>query len=393
MRVARRTNDYALAQGPARLQTTDANMPVEDSANPGGDASRVDADLERRVCEDTAIWRTQAFDGYANVRDELHRLERCAALPSQSLAFDADRTAENVKRALKEALEAMVPRKASLKKFYSGSDIERAWLAIHRARAELYLLYPDVELKAQTESLGVLLADLPETSTLRGALTTALGRLGSKAEVPAVALGIPITPFLTLHRRVKEKHTPKGEAGIRAELQRIYEHAMGISDVLQRESRVLRNNMMVASVGIFAVVLALGIAHLVEPGIVSLCTGRNVCPIDGKVHPLDVFVVELAGMLGGLLSVVIPLSTGERIMTPYRVFNQQLILKTLAGAATAVGGLLLLGGQLISAVKIDDTTALLAYAVVFGFAQQIVTGAVDRRANALAKETPSVKDI
>ena len=35
----------------------------------------------------------------------------------------------------------------------------------------------------------------------------------------------------------------------------------------------------------------------------------------------------------------------------------------------------------------------IALAVVFGFAQQIVTGAVDRRANTLAKETPSVKGV
>jgi uncharacterized membrane protein YkgB len=272
--------------------------------------------------------------------------------------------------------------------FYSGSNIEAAWLAIHRARTELYLLYPDIELKAQTESLGVLLADLPETSTLRGALTTALGRLNIEVEP-----GIPITRFVTIKRPTQGEHAVRAEPGMRPELQRIYEHAMGVSDVLQREARVLRNNMMFASVSIFAVALTLGIAHAIDTNIVSLCAQKHACPINGKVHPLDVFVVELAGMLGGLLSVVIPLSTGERIMTPYRVFNQQLILKTLAGAATAVGGVLLVGGELISVVKIENTTALLAYAVVFGFAQQIITGAVDRRANTLAKETPSVKGV
>jgi hypothetical protein len=386
-------------------ENLDEEVSSDDSATPDSAALAAEMrTLEQRVCADSAIWRAQAFDGYANVRDELHRLEKCAPIPPDTREL-ADRIAANVKCALREALQAMAPRERkkrfwlawywlSLKFFYSGSKIELAWLGIHRARAELYLLYPDVEMKAQTEGLAVLLADLPEASTLRGALTTALGRLGLKTEsTPKVDPGIHITQHITIRRYAKDEHAVKPEPGMRAELQRIYEHAMGISDVLQREARVLRNNMMFASASIFIVGLALGVAHAIEPSIVSLCTKSNACPINGKVHPLDVFVVELAGMLGGLLSVVIPLSTGERIMTPYRVFNQQLILKTLAGAATAVGGVLLVGGKLISVVKIEDTITLLAYAVVFGFAQQIVTGAVDRRANTLAKETPSVKGV
>ncbi len=398
---------------PARSDTLDESLLPDDlprtETNGLTDTTQ---DLERRVCADPAIWRAQAFDRYANVRDELHRLQACTKVPStpppstqsSDSDLDAEKIAANVKCALLEALQAMAPRERgkqawrawrwlSLKLFYSGSKIELTWLAIHRARAELYLLYPDVELKTQSEGLGVLLADLPETSTLRGALTTALGRLGTKEHAPAAEPGIPITRYVTINRPSQEEPVVKPEAGIRPELKRIYEHAMGISDVLQREARVLRNNMMFASASIFMVAVTLGVLHVCDTTIVSLCAKSNVCPIDGNPHPLDVFVVELAGMLGGLLSVVIPLSSGERIMTPYRVFNQQLILKTLAGAVTAVGGVLLVGGQLISVVKIGDTTALLAYAFVFGFSQQIVTGAVDRRANTLAKETPSVKGV
>ena len=111
--------------------------------------------------------------------------------------------------------------------------------------------------------------------------------------------------------------------------------------------------MMIASLGIFIVAAILGFAHFLEPESVLLCTS-NTCPLGNSSKPMDVFVVELAGMLGGLLSVVIPLAGGERIMTPYRVFNQQLLLKVLAGAASAVGGVLLVGGGLISIVEIED---------------------------------------
>lgn len=403
------------------------------------------AAIECRVCADPAIWRAQAFDAYANVRDELNRIAGPlpSALPPASCEpTERERIVVNVDTALGEALNAMAPDCdrswwqpqwwLRLRLFYSGSQIEQAWLAIHRARAELYLLYTADELNAQTEALGVLLTDLPETSTLRGSLTTGLTHLGATigetTDVPKGEQGKGGQPNKESEKgKGSEKggkgaetkqgnaiksgaptqqggDTPKAEPtatpsvdtkskrGVSSELQRIYEHAIGVSDRLQREARVLRNNMMVASLGIFIVVAALGLAHFFEPKIVSLCAAK-VCPLGASPKPLDVFVVELAGVLGGLLSVVIPLAGGERIQTPYRVFNQQLLLKTLAGAASAVGGVLLVGGELVSLVQFKTSGALLAYAVVFGFAQQIVTGAVDRRASALAKETPSVKGV
>jgi len=179
-------------------------------------------------------------------------------------------------------------------------------------------------------------------------------------------------------------------------LRGIYERAMDVSDNLQAEARGLRNALMVASAAIFLVLVLVGGAGLIEPHVIGLCvsTGKQeACPLGASPHGFDVFAVELVGMLGGLLSIVIPLATGERIKTPYRVFNQQLVLKTLAGAATAVGGVLLLAGGVIETIKLDSTAAILGYAVVLGFAQQIVTGAVDRRADSLAKQTPTAKSV
>jgi hypothetical protein len=154
---------------------------------------------------------------------------------------------------------------------------------------------------------------------------------------------------------------------------------------------------MVASAASFFVILALGIAHVIDREIIELCAhttkGEKVCPLGHTAHPLDVFTVELVGMLGGLLSIVIPLATGERIKTPYRVFNQQLVLKLVVGAASALGGVILIAGGVIETIKLESTTAILGYAVVLGFAQQIVTGAVDRRADSLAKQTPTAKSV
>jgi hypothetical protein len=330
------------------------------------------AELERLVREDPSAWRALAFAAYARLKGELERL---GARP------DTPGAAKCAYEALDEALRAMAraPRRGlrsrhpwlELKLFYSGTRIEQSWRSIHRAQAYVYLLYAEPELKIQAEHLEELVAELPDQSALVKSVTTLISQMGQSA-----TSGVVRPP------------------GASAKLQELYEQAMNVSDNLQLEARALRNALMTASASILVVFVVLGLAHLLDGGIVSLCASashRTVCPLGRSAHPLDVFVVGLAGMLGGLLSVVIPLATGERIKTPYRIFNQQLVLKTLAGAVSAVGGLILVEGGLIAAIKLESTAAILGYAIVFGFAQQLVTGAVDRRANSLAKQTPAAK--
>ena len=125
------------------------------------------------------------------------------------------------------------------------------------------------------------------------------------------------------------------------------------------------------------------IVHVLDKNIVWLCVtvnGGHVCPAgEGSSHPFDVFGVELAGMLGGILSVVIPVATGERIKAPYRVFNHQLLLKILAGAASGLAGVVLVESGFIPAFAVKSGTTIIGYAVFFGIAQQALTGVVDRR--------------
>ncbi len=369
--------------------------------------------LECWVRADTTSWRAPAFSSYAYLRDELKRL-RPSPEVQQSIAT-------SVERALDEALLAMTPPRRRrcgqgrwsrrprpwiwLKRFYSGSDIEQTWRAIHRAQAALYVIYPRAELVPQAEHVDVVIAELPEQAVLLKAVTNLISRIpasaGPSAPAPTpthptpTATPTPSTlPTPTPTPTAPTPPTPTTAPGTM--LRGIYERAVDISDNLQAEARGLRNALIVASAAIFLVLVAVGVAHLIDRDIIRLCvsTGKQeACPLGKSPHPFDVFAVELVGMLGGLLSIVIPLATGERIKTPYRVFNQQLALKTLAGAATAVGGVLLLAGGVIETIKLDSTTAILGYAVVLGFAQQIVTGAVDRRADSLAKQTPTAKSV
>lgn len=347
---------------------------------------------------------------------------RLASPDQQSISSqDQQGIVTSAERALDEALLAMTPPRwrrygleqmperrhpwIGLKRFYSGSDIDQAWKAIHRAQAALYVIYPARELLPQAEHVEAVIAELPEQTVLQKLvtnLTYEISRAAPASSTPAPAPTLaPSAPAPAPSAPAPSPSTPTPPASALptdpgTRLRGIYERAMDVSDKLQADARALRNALITASIAILVVLIVIGVAHLIEPKIISLCAsaqGHKACPIDGSPHGLDVFVVELAGMLGGLLSIVIPVATGERIKTPYRVFNQQLIVKTLAGAATAVGGVLLLAGGLIDTIKLESTTAILGYAAVFGFAQQIVTGAIDRRANSLAKQTPTAKSV
>jgi uncharacterized phage infection (PIP) family protein YhgE len=235
------------------------------------------------------------------------------------------------------------------------------------------MLYPGYELTAQAEYLPALVSALPESSSPLKALTGILAKL--KAE--------PANMTLT----------------IRAELREVYEQTASTSEALQREARILRNALLTASAALLTIVIVLGTLHAVNTEVISVCasslkhSSQTFCPLGHSSERFDVFAVELAGMLGGLLSVVIPIATGERINTPYRVFNQQLVLKTFAGAATALAGVMLVVSGLIPGFVFESNAAILGYAVFFGIAQQAVTGAVDRRANTLAEKTPDLKSV
>jgi len=66
------------------------------------------------------------------------------------------------------------------------------------------------------------------------------------------------------------------------------------------------------------------------------------------------------------------------------------LLKVPTGALTAVAGILLLGGGFVPGLsELDTQRQILAYALVFGYAQQLATRYLDDRASTLLAEVPS----
>lgn len=348
------------------------------------------AELIARTRADSALWRAEACAAHARVSDELARArgQLPAHFPQEAIAAEIAIVQGDLDSALlamvppgpiKDDLPGprLVPRRLvrigrALKLYYSGARIERTWAGIHRASTAMYMLYDEAELPAQATNLLELVAALPDRAAQLRTLTNLVAKVSSELPGPRLQ--------------------------VRSVLRETYQEAIGASDALQIEARVLRNAMLVGSGVLFLLVIAVGVVHFLDTSIISVCSVTSkgtVCPTEGSgsSHPFDVFAVELAGLLGGMLSVVIPLATGERIKTPYRVFNHQLLLKVLAGAATAVAGVVLVESEFISALTLKNANAIIGYAIFFGFAQQALTGVVDRRVSSLAKQTAAPKDV
>lgn len=96
----------------------------------------------------------------------------------------------------------------------------------------------------------------------------------------------------------------------------------------------------------------------------------------------DIAVVEFAGLIAAALAAATVLRGLRGTSTPYRVPLALALLKLPAGALTAVVGLLLMRGGFVPGLSALDTSAqIIAWAVLFGYAQQLLTQLVDRQAN------------
>jgi hypothetical protein len=76
--------------------------------------------------------------------------------------------------------------------------------------------------------------------------------------------------------------------------------------------------------------------------------------------------------------------------TPYSVSTALSLLKLPSGALTAIVGILLVRGEFIPGLsQLDNQPQILAYAFVFGLAQQVATRYVDARAEEVLSKAPT----
>jgi len=119
---------------------------------------------------------------------------------------------------------------------------------------------------------------------------------------------------------------------------------------------------------------------------------RRAASPTGRTGPSggDIVIIARLGLLGGALAAAFAIRTLRGTSTPYDVPIALAALKVPSGALTAVAGLLLLRGQFLPGLSALDTQQqILAYALVLGYAQQLFTRLIDRRAQSILDGVPS----
>jgi len=259
-------------------------------------------------------------------------------------------------------LAKSVPLSRRPQAWWTGSRVERAWRALHEA--EIYITVADPELIARLPALRARVAiALPKTDPRRRAL---------EALKPATEL------------------TP-AERAIVIDTVRA---AFDASDDEHTAARAFRNKLVIAGLVLIALNTLFGVIGAVRPDFLPMCVaradaaGRLIC-VGGRATsgPADVWLTQVMGAGGALVSTVVLLLLRRPSLSPYVLIGFQALIKVLLGALLAVIGVLALGAGLGDGlIGLRNQAAVLVAAVVFGYAQQLGTRLLDNYADKLLNE-------
>lgn len=251
--------------------------------------------------------------------------------------------------------------------WWHGTLIEAAYQNLHAAEALVVELYDETEIDAEIpEAVARVEAGLHRDDPRRGSAQSLLTH-GSADNV-----------------EVKRKRLRKAiEAGY--------------AQADQQHSRLRSfRNLVLGAASLVAVFLGLFVAVVTtHPTWVPLCfspsPGHLVCPTgSGSPSGSDVLIVALLGLLGGTLAGAVAIRKVRGTSTPYDVPTALAFLKVPFGAMTAIGSLIIIRGDFVPGLSaLDSQVQVLSYALLFGYAQQLLTGFIDRQAQQLLGALPS----
>ncbi|GAA4759553.1 hypothetical protein [Actinomycetospora chibensis] len=286
-------------------------------------------------------------------------------------------TVENIfdllERACCAARGGNPPRRFFLS-WWRGADVEAAFGYLHKAEAEAVRLYDEDEVEA---------------------------------EIPAAISRVEVAlqrddPVRIEARKLLE---PNGR-GLRTLLKKVVEAGYDASDRQLARIRNLRNVLLISTLLIAVLGGVFGVVASLNPSLLPLCFGPNApgappeyvaCPTgDGDFRQpsqWDMVAVVLLGLLGGALAAAVSIRDMRGTATPYDIPVCLALLKVPTGALTAVGALIAIRGEFIPGLSaLDSQEQILAYALVFGYAQQLLTGSIDRRARSIMDNLAGPKD-
>jgi hypothetical protein len=169
--------------------------------------------------------------------------------------------------------------------------------------------------------------------------------------------------------------------------------AFQAEDQIYLRLRTFRNLVVKSTVLLVAAVAVMVWLVATHPRSMPLCFVPNqsmICPSGaGQPSPDDIMIVAGLGLLGSAAAAAFSIRTIQGIPTPYEVPAALAFFKLPLGAFTAVTGLLLLGAGFVPGFsELDSQRQILAYALAFGYAQQLVSRLIDERARAIVGRLP-----
>jgi hypothetical protein len=288
-------------------------------------------------------------------------------------------------------------RAARLWSSITGSTLGRATSNLDAAEAHLLRVAPDYYLAGQMPSLlNHVQRHLQPDDTRRRELERIAARFGPDQAASANSDMAAITA--QERNAIVSSVRAASKAALREQLR----------------VRSFRNVLVVTSLVMTLLAVGVAVLGMVNPSAVPLCfqpekSGQTVvvCPTqqsalvetEGQAGPADpdvddvvkhtagradLLVVELIGLTAAAVAAATAIRGIRGSSEPYGLPVALATLKLPMGAVTAFLGLLLMRGQFVPGLSALDTSAqILAWALVFGYAQQLFTRLVDQQAHSV----------
>jgi hypothetical protein len=342
-----------------------------------------DVSKERR--EGTSSWRLDVLHEADRIEEAFERGDTTGPAPEAVL--------HNLEIARKSASQHRPNWFTRFVAWVTGSDIERAWLALHAARQALFLSMPAEEVRSAIPPL-------------RSKVVRYLDAKSSERK--------------TYEEWLKDAEK-KGEELDRTRIAAVRTAVDRASDLKYANVRRFRNTLLALLIGLLGLLAVLILDPLPETWL-PVCgpsTTDTATPEAGGSPPADqaspappeeetlateaeeatttqscpqVWHLAVIGAAGGLLATAAALRRMPATSEPYGLRRVQAALKTPTGALTAIIGTMLLQSDVIEALDPQPSPTILVYAVIFGYSQEAVTRFVDKRAKDLLTTGESTEE-
>jgi hypothetical protein len=308
------------------------------------------------------------------------------------------------------------PPVARLANVWSGALVCSAFANLHTAKVVLVDLYAEEDIQAAAPGvLARLQACLPADDQRRRRAEALFGAQisGVPADARSQGWANGDNNIQSAERRplaaAAQADCATGDLALRrSSLRDAMQVSYDAADEQYARVRSFRNVLITGAVLLSMLVIAVCLVGARYPKAIPLCSNPSsttaavaanarpmVCPTSEMAATSvprggDVGVIALMGVLGAALSATLAVQKLRGTAAPYAVPVALACFKLPAGALTAIAGLLLIKGDFVPGFsQLDSQGQILAYALVFGVAQHLVTRFVDQRADDVVNSLPS----